>query len=163
MTPADAFEGYNAAHVAEGRRPLPDGALRSNRSAFARFADWCEAEGVDPERWVRARLRVQRTGGLKVSNLIAPRYLETYRDWAEGVVIADEVMPAVDDMSYDEIVAAGLTTPTAEGVKRALRDSPSLCMTDRLAAGFNPASPICIACTAAGACALRWGRNVRSR
>lgn len=160
MKAHEAFDLYNRVHGEYGLAPLPGSRMRTLRKRFAAFAEWCDAEGIDPERWLRAKL--DSTGGrfrIRISALTraSAEFMAHFRDWGAGVQAERQAQDRLQTQAVEDTPRDGSELVVLfEQLKRALE--PGLCMGTPEAGGYTAASDICAVCPKAQPCAVFWGR-----
>ena len=160
MTASALFDLYNRVHADFGLEGQPDYRYRNLRGLFKHFGSWCVERGIDPERWLRAKL--EATGGrfrLRPSTLTncSASFMEHFRDWGEGVQAEHQHQrrlqaEVVDDTPW----GGGELIMLAESVKRALVDDRAACVTAPEAGGYHSLSPHCIDCAVRQRCWEFW-------
>lgn len=134
--------------------------------AVAEFFSWCDARGVDPDIWTRARhetaWRSRPDALIPVARLPADGFVDAYRAWAEGQAAALVGQERLAASATNDWENDGLT-PFAETMKQVHGADRERCMTDREVGGWHPASRWCGGCRLAEPCRSRLRPGVADR
>lgn len=136
-----------------------------NELSAKRYIDWCKRNGVDPLRFLKARLFLAKEGGRQIpaigalpsKALLEEDAWEEILDRAEGAEQDAEFVRS-ELAKHDERVLATLRacTPMHEKFKSHYRNKRRICMTDlRFSGGYHPLSKECESCELMHPCAKR--------
>lgn len=156
MQPAvsDLFRTYNEEMETAGFRRLPT-LTADVRGQLEGFAEFCDRYGVDPVRWIRARLEATKARHrLKLTQLVSFKFLEAFKRFGDSRQAEEE---------GQRILGASVVTddqaelsPAAEAVKRGLAadDDREVCMLSSrdITRGWDSRSRWCQSCRLAVPC-----------
>lgn len=162
MTPIEVVNAY---------RELTGSTLSFKKAEHGatRYIGWCERNGVDPLRFMKARVHLAKEGARTIppisalpskALLVDDAWLEIV-DRAEGLE-QDAKFSAAELAKCHDIYIATLVaaTPAQEKFKAAHKDKPATCQADaQFSGGYHPHSIHCQNCTIAGACAQALNRE----
>ena len=171
--PATILSIYNRVLTANGlaakpmsKTPRKGGRKVVMRESLIEFGQWCVDNGVDPERWVRARHdAIGFRHRISIENLASPKFLPKFRDFGDDLQHEAQgqdrmAQAVVDDVPIDSDDLRFLS----ESLKRAYSMDPELCaMSQDLTGGWNPKSEWCRSCSAVGDCKAKMPEATRRR
>ncbi len=161
MTPTALIVLYNAVLESNGlTRPRTQGI--GEVQAARKFLAWCAVEGVDPERWIRARHdAIGYRRRIRLKQMASAKFLPKFMAWGDGKQAAQVAQERIALEVIDLTEADPGVTPLTEAMKRTLADSPEICAVDQeLTGGWHPRSEWCRGCRAVDFCKAQLNSRV---